>query len=208
MITVVGTLKGGSGKSTLAFNLGIWLATKNQNVTLVDLDPQCTLSDALEVREEDGYLPAVRRHTKLSKEWVNAAEEHILIDVGTANMTGLKKAISLADRVIMPVAPSQADIWSTQRFLLLVASTIQEKPPQMLAFLNRADTNAAVRETAQALEALRLLPGIFVLDATLGQRTAFRRSFSEGRAVFELEPKGKAANELHKLAKLIYPDLK
>ncbi len=35
----------------------------------------------------------------------------------------------------------------------------------------------------------------------------FRRSFSEGLAVFELEPSGKAAHEFNRLAALLYPRL-
>lgn len=205
MITVIGTLKGGSGKSTVAFNLGVWLASKNQSVTMIDLDPQQTLSDVLEVRQEEGYEPRLHGTVNLDQP---AATEQTLIDVGTANMTGLKEAITVADRIVMPVAPSQADIWSAQRFLLIVAASVKNLPPRIFAFVNRADTHKAIRETAEAEEALRMLPGIHVLDGKLGQRTAFRRSFSEGLGVFELEPRGKAAQELQFLAKSLYPDVK
>ena len=60
MITVIGNLKGGSGKSTIAFNLAIWLAWQECDVKLLDLDPQKTLTDLIGVREEEGYLPAVK----------------------------------------------------------------------------------------------------------------------------------------------------
>ena len=39
----------------------------------------------------------------------------------------------------------------------------------------------------------------------MGQRTAFRRSFSEGLAVFEMERKGKASAEFNRLAEALYP---
>jgi len=205
MITVIGTLKGGSGKSTVAFNLGIWLATQQQNVQLVDLDPQNTLTDVLEVRQEEGISPQVENTSQWS--FSNRADVEILVDVGTADMDAMKKALSIADRIVVPVAPSQADIWSTQRFLLIIAAMIKEKPPQILAFINRADTHKAIRETNEAEQALKMLPGIYVLDAKLSQRTAFRRSFSEGLGVFELEPRSKAAQELQNLAQSLYPKL-
>jgi chromosome partitioning protein len=120
-------------------------------------------------------------------------------------MPDLERAIFLAKRILIPVQPSQADIWSTQRFLKIVLSTIdQKKNPEILGFINRADTHIGVRETGEAEEALQLLPNIEALGARLYQRTAYRRSFSEGLAVFEQDPMGKAAREMKKLAKLLY----
>jgi chromosome partitioning protein len=205
MITVVGSLKGGSGKSTVTFNLGLWLANAGKNVALYDLDPQSTLSDAVEVRKEEGFSPSLLVRNRYQENKINDGEE-VLIDVGTANMTAMKRVLALADRILLPVAPSQADIWSTQRFLYLVAGVLdnKRKPPQIVAFLNRADTNPAVRESDEARDALQALPGLTVLDKRLCLRTAYRRSFSEGLAVFELEPHGKAAEEFSALADILY----
>ena len=55
MITVIGSLKGGSGKSTVTFNLAIWLVMAECSVAVIDADPQATLTDALEVRREEGF---------------------------------------------------------------------------------------------------------------------------------------------------------
>ena len=54
MLTVIGNLKGGTGKSTVAFNLAVWLAHEKHGVRVFDLDPQATLIDTAEIREEDG----------------------------------------------------------------------------------------------------------------------------------------------------------
>lgn len=59
MITVVGSLKGGSGKSTVTFNLAIWLTLAECAVQVIDLDPQATLRDVAEVRQEEGYKPTI-----------------------------------------------------------------------------------------------------------------------------------------------------
>ncbi len=204
MITVIGTLKGGAGKSTVTFNLGLWLATAGKAVVAYDLDPQCTLIDALDVRKEEALEPALKVYSRYQKNNSAGADE-IVIDVGSANMQGMKRAITMAERVLVPVTPSQADIWSTQRFLYLVASTVSGKPPEILMFMNRADTHNTVRETEQAEQALKTLPGIKVLDTRLCQRTVYRHCFSEGKAVFELAPSGKAAKEFLALARIVYP---
>jgi len=214
MITVVGNLKGGSGKSTVTFNLAIWLAVRGQDVVTFDLDPQATLSDVVEVRNEEEYEPVVSVY-RTESDPLKILRKHqgqALVDVGASNMWAMSQAISLADRVLVPVAPSQADVWSTQRFLNIVKEAVAERPqgkapPEILGFINRADTHHAVRETEEAEEALGTLPGMTVLNKRLGQRTSFRRSFSEGLAVFELEPTGKAASEFAEFALTLYPQL-
>jgi len=211
MLTVIGNLKGGTGKSTVAFNLAVWLAHEKPGVRVFDLDPQATLMDTAEIREEDGYEPVIDVSNdideleKLVKSNGKKKTPQLVADVSATNMPDLERAISMARRVLIPVQPSQADIWSTQRFLKIVLSAVDKKnKPQILGFINRADTHIGVRETGEAEEALQLLPNIEALDARLYQRTAYRRSFSEGLAVFEQDPMGKAAREMKKLAKLLY----
>ena len=210
MITVIGSLKGGSGKSTVTFNLAIWLALAERAVAVIDADPQATLSDVLEVRREEGYQPSVERldSTQMEDKGNLAADhEEVLIDVGTASMDNLRQAIRCADRLVVPVPPSQADIWSTQRFLRFVDSLVGDNKPEIVGFINRADTHRAIRESDEAAAALVSLPGIRYLKPRLAQRTAYRRSFSEGLAVFEQEPRGKGAREWHALAAVLYPEL-
>jgi len=206
MITVIGSLKGGSGKSTVAFNLAVWLAMAEANVLVVDSDPQATLTDVAEVRMEEGFEPnlLVKDASALTKTRLKGFDE-VLIDVGTADMESLKTALSLADRVLIPVPPSQADIWSTQRFLRFLIESVNASPPELLAFINRADTHHAIRESDEAAAALVSLAGVKFIKQRLCQRTVFRRSFSEGLAVFELEPRGKGAREFYSLTSSLYP---
>lgn len=201
MKTVVGNLKGGTGKSTVAFNLALWLANARRSVVLCDLDPQNTLRDAVDVRVEEGHEPTVPVFGSLPKN--NTGE--LIIDIGLSDMRAVKTALGCADRVLIPVTPSQADVWATQQFLTIIDDSTQgQKRPQVFAFLNRADTHPASMENAETQEVLREVPGLEVLDFYLSQRMAFRRSFSEGLGVFELEPRGKAAGELNALAEMLF----
>lgn len=207
MLTVVGNLKGGTGKSTVAFNLAVWLAHDKAGVKAFDLDPQCTLVDVGDVRIEDGYEPSFEVSTDLGELEALAKDKKnkqpIIVDMSATNMFAMEKAISLADRVLIPIQPSQADIWSTQRFLKIVNNNIDKKKTEVLGFLNRADTHIGVRETDEADQALQMMQGIKSLGIRLHQRTAYRRSFSEGLAVFELDPMGKASKEMKQLAILL-----
>lgn len=207
MITVIGNLKGGSGKSTVAFNIAVWLATQGKRVNAFDLDPQRTLTDVAEVRAEEGYTPLFSLHYG-GQDLIERLQEksgEVIVDVGTADMEAMKAAISVADRVVVPVPPSQADIWSTQRFLGLIGEVVRDNKPEVCVFVNRADTHRAIRESDEAEEALQELGGVRLIKKRLHQRTAYRRSFSEGLGVFELVSWSKAAKEFVAFVQILYP---
>jgi len=203
MLTLFANFKGGTGKSTIVFNMAVWRMAQGQNVTVCDLDPQRTLTDVASIRDEDGTEPPLKVVHKLPAKGKAAGDW--LIDVGTSDMTSLRAAIRMADKIVIPVTPSQADIWATQHFLGIVAEEHKTtKAPPMVAFVNRADPHPRSRENAESMEALETLKPLKALSQKMVQRLAFRRSFSEGLAVFELEPNSKAASELDALARAIY----
>ncbi|MHA1127601.1 MAG: nucleotide-binding protein [Alphaproteobacteria bacterium] len=203
MLTLYANLKGGTGKSTVVFNMAMWRVAQGKSVTVCDLDPQRTVSDVAMIREEDGIDPPLKVVRELPAK--GKARGDWLIDVGTSDMDAVRAAIRACGQIIIPVTPSQADIWATQRFLEIIKEERGKgKMPKIKAFINRADTHQFARENAETLEALQSLPKVEALDAMMMQRVAFRRSFSEGLAVFEMEPSGKAAAELNVLAKAIY----
>lgn len=207
MITVIGNMKGGTGKSTVAFNLAVWLSHQGKVLRLFDLDPQQTLADVIEVRTEEAYepkLPDAESAENLESLPRSSIQEEVIIDVSMSDQDALKSALKICHRVVIPVAPSQADIWSTQRFLKMIKETCTDNKPEVLAVINRADTHPLVTETQESEEALDFLPGVKRIKTRLYNRTAYRRSFSEGLGVFELNPSGKASKETLKLAKKLF----
>ena len=203
MLTLFANFKGGTGKSTVVFNMAMWRIAQGHKVTVCDLDPQRTVSDVASIREEDGIEPALSVVHALPEK--GKARGDWLIDVGTSDMSAVGDAIRACSQIVIPVTPSQADIWATQRFLEIVKKQRgKARMPTVRAFINRADPHPRSRENAETHEALEMLGTINPLESKLVQRLAFRRSFSEGLAVFELEPSGKAAIELDQLANEIY----
>ena len=211
MITVIANLKGGSGKSTVTFNLGLWLQMKGQPVVAYDLDPQQTLSDVAEVRREEGYAPPLQvnqpRDSLLDDMKYHPKKTQVLVDVGASNMDAMKLALSIADRIIIPVPPSQPDVWATQRFLNIVNELDNSNKPEMRVFVNRADTHRAITESDETEEVLQQLPGVELIPQRLHQRTVYRRSLSEGMSIFEISKRSKAVDEFNRLAGILYPNL-
>jgi len=205
MITVIANLKGGTGKSTVTFNLAVWLRSTGRRAIVIDLDPQRTLSDAAALRTEEEIEPSIRVEAGTFAD-VNFPEdaEEIIIDVGTADLESFKQAIMIADRILIPVTPSQADIWSTQRFVGFLYKNTHGNPAELITVLNRADTNKEIQASDEAAAALDTLPGVRLLSQRLSNRTVFRDSFSEGLAVFELEPRSVASREFKALAETLF----
>ncbi len=212
LITVIANLKGGSGKSTVTFNLGLWLQDKGQDVVVYDLDPQGTLSDVADIRKEEEYEPVLtvfQNHSKLEKQ-LQKHPGQVIVDVGVGNMEAMKQAIKVADRILIPVPPSQPDVWATQRFLHIVDEVVgkaasKRTRPKIFSFVNRADTHYAVRESDETEELLTQLTGITLIPHRLCQRTIYRHSLSEGLAIFELSRSGKAVEEFSAFAEALFP---
>lgn len=206
MITVVANLKGGSGKSTVSFNLAIWLLSHGYEVQAFDLDPQLTFHDVAQIRKDEEHLPElhVTAIERVSGELNTDAE--VIFDVGAVNQEGMRDAIRQADRIIVPVPPSQPDVWATQRFLKIIRDAREgiDEPLEVLVFVNRADTHHAVRESDDTEAALAQLPGVTLLPQRLYQRTIYRRSMSEGLAVFELWRSSKGSDEFDSFASALY----
>jgi len=202
MIHLIANLKGGSGKSTLTFNLALWLKEQGAQVVAFDLDPQATLSDVANVRKDESHevLTVITEIDKINKH----IDSEILIDVGASNMVDMKQAIKLADRIIIPVSPSQPDLWATQRFLKIVKEVVGDNEMELLVFINRADTHKWVRETDETEAALKCLKNITVIPHRLCQRTSFRRTLSEGLSINEVAPNTKSAVEFNALASALF----
>jgi len=218
LITVIANLKGGSGKSTVTFNLGLWLQAMGQDVVVYDLDPQGTLSDVADIRKEEEYEPELtvyQNQNKLEKQ-LQKHSGQVIVDVGVGNMEAMKQAIKVADRILIPVPPSQPDVWATQRFLHIVDEVVgktgsktagKRKRPKIFSFVNRADTHYAVRESDETEELLTQLTGITLIPHRLCQRTIYRHSLSEGLAIFELSRSGKAVEEFSAFAEALFPNI-
>jgi chromosome partitioning protein len=122
------------------------------------------------------------------------AHDIVLIDSPPHMETEARVAIRAADLVIVPVQPSPMDVWATKPTMDLAH---EEKSPVMLV-LNRVPPRAKLTDAMQAeIDAL----GAEQAEAQIGNRVVFASALSEGRAVGEVSPTGKAAQEIKALAK-------
>lgn len=204
-ITVFGGEKGGTGKTTLATNIAAMLARDGKDVLLVDTDRQGTASLWATVREEEDVMPRVPCVQKFGKglpaQVRDLAEryEEVIIDAGGRDSLELRYALGVADRAFIPVQPFQFDIWTVRQMdsLVEMAASINDRLRASLV-LNRVSTNPVVREDKDARDFLReeRFANLSILETTIRDRIAFRKSARDGMTVVEFGGDKKAVAEM------------
>jgi chromosome partitioning protein len=210
MILAIGNTKGGVGKTTLAVNLAILRMLAGRDVLLVDGDEQGTAASFTDLRTEQlgspGYTAvslqgaAVRTQVR---QMVGKYDD-ILIDVGGRDTGSLRAALTVADRLLVPVQPRTFDIWALDQMAELVAEAkaLNERL-EAFSVLNAADSQG--RDNDEAADALRQVLGIGYLSNPVIRRKAFPNAAAGGRSVLEQSPRDtKATDELGALARAIF----
>ncbi len=196
-VITIAQQKGGAGKTTVAAHLAVALAARGLRVAAVDIDPQCTLSQWYNMREEHlgvGHTGLTFRTIsgwRVGSELLRLKEAHdvIVVDSPPHTESEARSAIRGADLVVVPVQPSPADVWATQATVELARA---EKVPVQLV-LNRVPPNS--RMAAMVVEALPELA-----RAQLGNRVIFSACFLDGLTAQEVQANSPAAAEANALA--------
>ena len=202
-IITVAQQKGGAGKTTLAANLAIAYAQGKRKVAVADIDPQQSLTMWHALRQElhgaeNGITVVPVGGWKLATELDRLRRDYdiVVIDSPPHAETDAKIAVRQAQLVVIPVQPSPMDVWATEPILEVAQ---REKAPVMLV-LNRVPPRANLTESMM-FEIKDY--GARVSSVRVGNRVAFAGAMLKGLGVTEMEPKGRAAQEIRALSKEI-----
>jgi chromosome partitioning protein len=193
--------KGGVGKTTLSISLAAALSGRKLRVLLVDADSQGSALDWIAVRHEDAPFSAVGMpkpilHVELPK--IAKDFDAVIIDGPPRVYEVTRSAVMASDIVLIPVLPSQFDVWAAEETVKLLEQCAVYKERLKAAFvINRKIANTAIgRDVAKALKQYPQP----VLQATVCQRVAFAES-ARGRTVLEIDSDSAASLEVQSLAK-------
>jgi chromosome partitioning protein len=212
MICTIASIKGGTGKSTIATNLSVLCAQNNFTTLLVDADKQRSSFDFISVRSAESLSPSVTscvvygktagmEISKLSKNF-----DITIVDVGGTDSTTLRSCLLSTNILLIPILPSQFDVWSLEQMNSLLEEVVQIKNEiQVLTILNKKDTNPNVGIADDFLNILSDFTCIKEINYFLGYRIAFRHALTLGKSVGEMCKKDiKAITEMEKIFKGVF----
>lgn len=182
--------KGGCGKTTLATNLAGWFALRGPPPTVVDCDPQGYCTRWIESRASDRpkvHGLAAGPLTAHSTIEVPAESSIVIIDLPAAiSSDQLHAFVYLADSLLLPVTPSDIDVYSATRFIaeLLLDAQLDRSERRAGIVANR------VRERTRSFAMLsRFLGSLRIpLIAALRDSQNFVQAAGLGLGVCELPP--------------------
>ncbi|WP_260927844.1 ParA family protein [Novosphingobium sp. 9] len=191
-VLALASQKGGSGKTTLSGHLAVQAERAGAGpVVLIDIDPQGSLADWWNEREEE--MPAFAQTTvnRLAADLQALRQQGFklaVIDTPPAITMAIQSVISVSELVVVPTRPSPHD-------LRAVGATVDlcERSGKPLIFVVNGATPKA-RITAEA--AVALSQHGTVAPITLHQRTDFAASMIDGRTVMEVDPQGRSSQEV------------
>lgn len=202
VIVTIAQQKGGSGKTTLVSHLAVaWALEHKKRVAVVDVDPQGSLGEWFERREqqlgEDSTLLTFRTASGWGarREASALARDHdiVVLDTPPHADTEARKAIEAASLVVVPMQPTPADLWATQATLELAG---REHVPVAMV-LNRVPARVRLTETIAA----ELTDyNASVTEARLANRIAYAESLGAGSTVLERRRSIPAATEVRNLS--------
>ena len=204
-IITIAQQKGGAGKSTIAAHLAIALKQKNNQVALIDIDPQGSLTMWFEMRENvfgkgyGGLSFASSSGLRVGSEINNLKllHDYVIIDCPPHTETEAKSAIRAADIVLVPMQPSPTDLWATAKTTDFAFS--ENKNTKII--LNRYNPNAKI------VKALKM-PEEHILRNFLSNRVGFASSMLIGKTILETEPISPASLEVKGLVNEILDIIK
>ena len=213
-ILLIGGEKGGTGKTTLAVNLAAMRALQGRDVLVIDTDIQASASYWAQTRDEAGVKPRVACIQKFGKGLQTEVRDlatryqDLVIDAGGRDSVELRSALVVAERVYIPIQPSQFDIWTLGRMDDLV-KTAQGFNPDLQAWvvISRASTNPSVSEVTEAQSLLADFEHLSLSPAVIRDRIVYRKAARDGLSVEEQKPTDpKALDEMQALFQEVFPD--
>lgn len=215
MILLIGSEKGGPGKTTLATNLAALRALR-KDVLLVDADRQATASAWSAIRNEYALEPTITCTQVLGRSTgheivkLRPKFDDIIIDAGGRDSVELRTSMVIADVMVIPVRPSQFDVWSlaTADQLINDARARGNEKLKPIVVINAASPNPSLKETSDTISLIQEFDSLLMAKTIIHERVAFRHAAREGCCVTELTEGDtrKAALEILNLYKEIFHD--
>ncbi len=197
-ISLIGQ-KGGVGKTTIALGLAVAAARAGHATEIIDLDPQASAAKWKDRRADKNPMVVSAQASRL-KQLIDAARaggvDFTLIDTAGRNDDSAMNAARMSDLVLIPIRPNILEIET-----LPVVSELLRRAgnPPAYVLLNCIHPSAGARGLINTYQAIKQLFDLVVCPVHVCQRSAYAEAPASGQSPQELDPDGKAADELNRL---------
>lgn len=194
--------KGGAGKTTLAIHLAAVAAKAGVETIILDADPQATATSWAHWREAAGLAePEVidcASPPLLARKLAGAAElgaKLAIIDTPPHADIMAREACKAADLIFIPCRPQAFDLAAVATTAELARAS--GKPAYVIWVGGPQRAPTTYKEAGELIAELRLP----LAPVMLTQRAVYHHSTGAGKTAIEMEPGGKAADEVAALWK-------
>lgn len=200
MLTIaVISQKGGAGKTTLAIHLGTAAHEAGLPTVIVDTDPQATASRWGKWRgEKDPDVIDCASHSLLPDKLAalkRVGATFAVIDTPPAADIMAREACRVANLLLIPCRPRAFDLDAVRTTAELAKASGK---PAFVVFMAGPPRGAVLYpEAAELVQRI----GLQVAPIMLPERAAFHHSVAQGKTASEIEPAGKAAEDVTRLWK-------
>ncbi|MDP1028764.1 ParA family partition ATPase [Sphingomonas sp. KR1UV-12] len=188
--------KGGAGKTTLAIHLAAVAQEAGRLALIIDTDPQATASQWAAWRQDAPPEVIDSPPPRLAAKVAAAGEQGaglIVIDTPPHADSAARAAVEVADLVLIPCRPSAFDLAAIQTTAKLVQ--LLRKPAYVVFTAGSPNAPRVYAEAGELVDSYGTPP----CPVLIPDRAAYRHASAEGRTVMELEPAGKAAEDIRDL---------
>lgn len=197
--------KGGAGKTTLTLHWAVEAQRQGMGkVAVIDMDTQGSASSWSKRRQSDTPIMLSANELTLGKA-IKACEAEkvdlVLIDTMPRVEKPIVEAAKAADLGIIPCGPSVVDIEAIGATIEILERV--GTPGSIV--LNQGRPGSRINTQAVSVLCDYEMP---VCPVTVMRRAALMDAFTDGRAVMEVEPGGKGAQEISRSWKWIVNQLK
>jgi chromosome partitioning protein len=196
MIIVIGNEKGGVAKTATATNLVVRAIDAGIDTLLIDTDNQgssrswCRIRNSSDIKP---YVPLKSDIDDFKKDLLQQASKYqlVIVDIGAQDYPALVACSMEADMVILPTGPDQMELESTIMVVRALRKLDDEhrfKKMPLWVLMTRTPMVRNSREEAALRETL-IANNMPLLDSALRDRSVWRASRREGKAVHEMRTK-------------------